>query len=292
MDINLLKERFEKIITKIKKIDKDYVIIGVIVIAVFIFMIINLGKIKEFENKDNDKIINVESSINTGDDKSEENKEQKDDNSKEQIVNGGGIFVHIDGYINNPGVYEIKENDRIKTLIDKAGGFKEGYSIKNINLAAKLSDGDKIYIPSVSEEKNSENNNNININSSGKGQNVKSDRNNVSIMKNNSKININTANISELKQITGIGESTANKIIDYRENVGKFKKIEDIKEVKGIGDAKYESLEYKKRPTMAVFIVLFKKPVLNRWAKPQCLWDKIIRSYTRHTESNSPFQYM
>ena len=245
MDINLLKEKFKKIITKIKKIDKDYVIIGVIVIAVIIFMIINLGKIKEFENKDNDKITNVESSINTDDDKNEENKEQKDDNSKEQIVNGGGIFVHIDGYINNPGVYEIKENDRIKTLIDKAGGFKEGYSIKNINLAAKLSDGDKIYIPSVSEEKISENNNNINTNLSGKEQNVKSDRNNVSIMKNNSKININTANISELKQITGIGESTANKIIDYRENVGKFKKIEDIKEVKGIGDAKYESLKNK-----------------------------------------------
>ena len=245
MDINLLKERFEKIITKIKKIDKDYLIIGVIVIAVIIFMIINLGKIKEFENKDNDKMTNVESSINTDDDKSEENKEQKDDNSKEQIVNGGGIFVHIDGHINNPGVYEIKENDRIKTLIDKAGGFKEGYSIKNINLAAKLSDGDKIYIPSVSEEKVIENNNNINTNLSGKGQNVKSDRNNVSIMKNNSKININTANMSELKQITGIGESTANKIIDYRENVGKFKKIEDIKEVKGIGDAKYESLKNK-----------------------------------------------
>ena len=245
MDINILKEKFKKIITKIKKIDKDYVIIGVIVIAVIIFMIINLGKIKEFENKDNDKMTNVESSINTDNDKSEENKEQKDDNSKEQIVNGGGIFVHIDGYINNPGVYEIKENDRIKTLIDKAGGFKEGYSIKNINLAAKLSDGDKIYIPSVSEEKVSENNNNININSSGKGQNVKTDRNNVSVMKNNSKININTANISELKQITGIGESTANKIIDYRENVGKFKKIEDIKEVKGIGDAKYESLKNK-----------------------------------------------
>lgn len=246
MDINILKEKFKKIITKIKKIDKDYLIIGVIVIAVIIFMIINLGKIKEFENKDNDKITNVESSINTDDDKSEENKEQKDDNSKEQIVNGGGIFVHIDGYINNPGVYEIKENDRIKTLIDKAGGFKEGYSIKNINLAAKLSDGDKIYIPSVSEEKKSENNNiNTNLNSSGKGQNVKIDRNNVGIMKNNSKININTANMSELKQITGIGESTANKIIDYRENVGKFKKIEDIKEVKGIGDAKYESLKNK-----------------------------------------------
>ena len=233
MDINILKEKFKKIITKIKKIDKDYVIIGVIVIAVIIFMIINLGKIREFENKDNDKIINVESSINTGDDKSEENKEQKDDNSKEQIVNGGGIFVHIDGYINNPGVYEIKENDRIKTLIDKAGGFKEGYSIKNINLAAKLSDGDKIYIPNREEEKQIET-------TEVKGNNTGT----VKITK-NSKININKASISELKQITGIGESTANKIIDYRDNVGKFKKIEDIKEVKGIGDSKYESIKDK-----------------------------------------------
>ena len=59
MEINILKEKIEKIITKIKKIDKDYVIIGVIVIAVIIFMIINLGKIKEFENKDNDKITPV-----------------------------------------------------------------------------------------------------------------------------------------------------------------------------------------------------------------------------------------
>ena len=68
--------------------------------------------------------------------------------------------------------------------------------------------------------------------------------NNVNITKNN-KININTANVSELKQITGIGESTANKIIDYRQNVGKFKKIEDIKEVKGIGESKFESLKNK-----------------------------------------------
>ena len=244
MNIDIIKDKFKIIISKIKKLDKDYIIIGIIIISVIIFMVLNIGKVKEFEEKETTG--NIEKNITV----SEENKDNKEkegneEDKKENISSETGIFVHIDGYINNPGVYEIKENDRIKTLIDKAGGFKEGYSIKNINLAAKLSDGDKIYIPSVSEEKNSENNNNININSSGKGQNVKADRNNVSIMKNNSKININTANISELKQITGIGESTANKIIDYRENVGKFKKIEDIKEVKGIGDAKYESLKNK-----------------------------------------------
>ena len=244
MNIDIIKDKFKIIISKIKKLDKDYIIIGIIIISVIIFMVLNIGKVKEFEEKETTG--NIEKNIKVSEEsKDNKEKEGNEEDKKENISSETGIFVHIDGYINNPGVYEIKENDRIKTLIDKAGGFKEGYSIKNINLAAKLSDGDKIYIPSVSEEKNSENNNNINTNLSGKGQNVKTDRNNVSIMKNNSKININTANISELKQITGIGESTANKIVDYRENVGKFKKIEDIKEVKGIGDAKYESLKNK-----------------------------------------------
>ena len=112
-------------------------------------------------------------------------------------------------------------------------------------MAAKLSDGDKVYIPSIEEEKILGNQNNNNVNTVGKHTNNGNNlNNNVSITKNN-KININTANVSELKQITGIGESTANKIIDYRENVGKFKKIEDIKEVKGIGDSKFESLKNK-----------------------------------------------
>ena len=124
--------------------------------------------------------------------------------------------------------------------------MKNCYSIININLAANLSDWDKVYIPSIEEEKTLGNqNNNISVNTVGKHtNNGNNSNNNVNITKNN-KININTANVSELKQITGIGESTANKIIDYRQNVGKFKKIEDIKEVKGIGDSKFESLKNK-----------------------------------------------
>lgn len=57
------------------------------------------------------------------------------------------------GYVNIPGIYEIKKEDRINTAVEKAGGFKKGYSIKNINLASKLEDGDKIYIPSIEEDK-------------------------------------------------------------------------------------------------------------------------------------------
>ena len=245
MNIDIIKDKFKIIISKIKKLDKDYIIIGIIIISVIIFMVLNIGKVKEFEEKETTG--NIDKNITV----SEENKDNKEkegneEDKKENILSTTGIYVHIDGYVNNPGVYQIKENERINVLIEKAGGLKNGYSIKNINLAAKLSDGDKVYVPSVEEEKTLGNkNNNISVNTVGKHtNNGNNSNNNVNITKNN-KININTANVSELKQITGIGESTANKIIDYRQNVGKFKKIEDIKEVKGIGDSKFESLKNK-----------------------------------------------
>lgn len=247
MNIDMIKDKFKIIIGKIKKLDKDYIIIGIIIISVITFMVLNIGKVKEFEEKETTG--NIEKNI-TVSEESKDNKEKEgnEEDKKENISSETGIFVHIDGYVNNPGVYQIKENERINLLIEKAGGLKNGYSIKNINLAAKLSDGDKVYIPSIEEEKslgNQNNNNNNNANIGGKHTNNGNNlNNNVSITKNN-KININKANVSELKQITGIGESTANKIIDYRENVGKFKKIEDIKEVKGIGDSKFESLKNK-----------------------------------------------
>ena len=142
-----------------------------------------------------------------------------------------------------PGIYEIRKKDRINTAVEKAGGFEKGYSIKNINLASKLEDGDKIYIPSIEEDKQ---NDSVNTRDNIEKRTgiIKNEKKSESSNKENTgKININKASQSELKQINGVGDSTANKIIDYRENVGKFKKIEDIKEVKGIGDAKFEAIK-------------------------------------------------
>lgn len=227
MNIEKVKEKIKGAITNIRKLDKDYIVIGIIIIAVIIFIVLNIGKVTEFNKEEKEN-----TTINASIEESKNDIEEKE-NKEEPKEMGTGIFVHIDGWIQNPGVYEIKENDRVNTIIEKAGGLKEGASIKSINLAARLSDGDKIYIPNREEEKQIET--------------TEVKRNNTGTVKitKNSKININKASISELKQITGIGESTANKIIDYRENVGKFKKIEDIKEVKGIGDSKYESIKDK-----------------------------------------------
>jgi competence protein comEA helix-hairpin-helix repeat region len=227
MNIEKVKEKIKGAITNIRKLDKDYIVIGIIIIAVIIFIVLNIGKVTEFNKEEKEN-----TTINASIEESKNDIEEKE-NKEEPKEMGTGIFVHIDGWIQNPGVYEIKENDRVNTIIEKAGGLKEGASIKSINLAARLSDGDKIYIPNREEEKQIET-------TEVKGNNTGT----VKITK-NSKININKASISELKQITGIGESTANKIIDYRDNVGKFKKIEDIKEVKGIGDSKYESIKDK-----------------------------------------------
>lgn len=227
MNIEKVKEKIKGAITNIRKLDKDYIVIGIIIIAVIIFIVLNIGKVTEFNKEEKEN-----TTINASIEESKNDIEEKE-NKEEPKEMGTGIFVHIDGWIQNPGVYEIKENDRVNTIIEKAGGLKEGASIKSINLAARLSDGDKIYIPNREEEKQIET-------TEVKGNNTGT----VKITK-NSKININKASISELKQITGIGELTANKIIDYRDNVGKFKKIEDIKEVKGIGDSKYESIKDK-----------------------------------------------
>lgn len=108
-------------------------------------------------------------------------------------------------------------------------------------MAYKLEDGMKIHIP-TKQEKKIENETAINkseyiTNSSGISiDGEKSEE------KQNSKININTATQTQLESLPGIGSSTAQKILAYRKEKGKFSKIEDIKQVNGIGDAKFEKI--------------------------------------------------
>lgn len=139
------------------------------------------------------------------------------------------IKVYVAGEVNNPGVIELEEGSRIEDAIEGAGGVKAEANLKNINLAYAISDGEKIYIPNVSEENEEENvpeSNTSNPNTNAKG-----------------KVNINKATATELTSVPGIGASTAQKIITYREENGKFQTIEDVKKVSGIGESKFESMK-------------------------------------------------
>lgn len=159
------------------------------------------------------------------------------DETKEENV----IIVHVSGAVNQEGIIELSENSRIADAIEKAGGLKDEACIDEINLAYMLEDGIKIHIPTVEEQKennNVENNNNIYIRSE---SNLSSEKNNNK--KKKGKININTAVQEELETLPGIGPTTSLKIINYRNENGKFKSIEDIKEVSGIGESKFNNIK-------------------------------------------------
>ena len=136
----------------------------------------------------------------------------------------GTIVVYICGAVNENKVITLKENSRICDAIDAVGGLTDEADLTNINLAYILEDGEKIYIPK-------------------KGDEIQNTTISYTNSQNSSKININKATQSELETIPGIGPSTALKIIKYREENGKFSKIEDIKNISGIGEAKYEQMK-------------------------------------------------
>lgn len=135
------------------------------------------------------------------------------------------IFVDVGGEVNKPSVVELDEGSRVADAIEAAGGLTEKADVSEINRAALVSDGEKIFVPSFETE----------MGESGMGgsnQGYLDDR-----------ININTADSEELQELTGVGPAIAERIISYREDNGRFKSIEDIKNVSGIGDKTYEKFK-------------------------------------------------
>ena len=172
-----------------------------------------------------------------------------EDISEEEILIGtlyqeekeGEIVVHITGCVAEEGIVRLKEGDRIADAIDSAGGLTMDASIKNVNLAYVLQDGQKIYIPSNIEEDDEEEESIVTYESGEKV--IKDEPSNIGIQNINQKININTATQTQLETLSGIGPSTAAKIIEYRTKNGKFTNIEEIKNVSGIGDIKFTNIK-------------------------------------------------
>ena len=211
---------------KIKKIG-IIIIIMVLIIGYFIYQRKNEFTISE-EKVSTENII----------------KEPEEEKSKK-------IVVHISGAVEQEGIVELEENSRIADAIEKVGGLKENAETKGINLAYKVEDGMKIYIPTKEEFQNKESqemnkeNQYVYEGIKENGLQEKSSQRNSELKGTigNKKVNINKASQEELDSLPGIGPSTASKILEYRRENGNFKNIEDIKGVSGIGESKFEKIK-------------------------------------------------
>ncbi|MDO5329690.1 MAG: ComEA family DNA-binding protein [Coriobacteriia bacterium] len=130
------------------------------------------------------------------------------------------IQVHVAGAVAKPGVYKLAQGSRIMDAINAAGGFTSEANQTSLNLAKTVEDGEQILIETNTAQTPQTSND-------------------------NGKVNINTADLSQLQTLSGVGPATAQKIIDYRSANGKFKSIEDLKKVSGIGDKTYEKFKDK-----------------------------------------------
>ncbi len=137
------------------------------------------------------------------------------------------VFVYVVGAVNKPGVYEVPAGTRIFNVLDSAGGLREDAAAEGLNLAAVVQDASVIRVPDRQEYSE--------IREDLPGITYGGDKKGL--------ININSASVSELTTLNGIGESRAQAIVSYREENGFFNSIEDIKNVSGIKDGLFNKIK-------------------------------------------------
>jgi competence protein ComEA len=128
------------------------------------------------------------------------------------------IYVHILGEVRRPGLYALRDGDRAVDAVAAAGGFTEAADAAGLNLARFVSDGEQIIVPAIGE-----------VPAAGPAGVP-------------GKVNLNTADAALLDTLPGVGPATAAQIIAWRDQNGRFESIEDLLDVSGIGQAKFDGL--------------------------------------------------
>ena len=207
-------------------------LISILVIVVLsVGIIYNISGFKSLNKNDTESVFIDDQNINIDNYSEEEgiSKEFKGtDSANEKKIENKTITVEIKGAVNKPDVYTLDENSIINDLIDLAGGITESADLSNINRAKKLQNHEMIYITDKNEENEKKN---LSANQS------------VGSAGSESLLDLNIATVDQLKTLNGIGDSKAKNIVEYREQNGGFKSIEEIKNVTGIGDKMFEKIK-------------------------------------------------
>ena len=142
------------------------------------------------------------------------------------------LTVDVRGAVAKPGVYTLTAGSRVQDALAQAGDVLPNAETRTLNLARKVNDGEQIYVPTVGE-----------ATVPPPATSGKSAPANAPTKTPIGRINLNTATLEELDVLPGIGPSIAQRIIDYRNQNGAFKQIEDLKKVRGIGDALFSQIK-------------------------------------------------
>jgi competence protein ComEA len=141
-----------------------------------------------------------------------------------------GSFVHVTGAVRRPGVYRVPSWARLDLAVKRAGGPARGADLAGVNLAAKVSDGQQVVVPTrVAAGAATDS-------SAPEGAAAPA-----------APISLNTATIEQLDELDGVGPATAQKILDWRKEHGGFRSIDDLKQVSGIGPKRFDALKDKVR---------------------------------------------
>lgn len=159
------------------------------------------------------------------------------------------IYVHICGAVINPGVYELEAGSRVFAGIEAAGGFSENACEDYVNQADRLSDGERLVIPTVEEVEQAKEDGTYQAlwatGTADKGTLDTEEDKTGSLANGDGLVNINTATESELGNVKGIGAGKAAAIVQYRQENGNFASTEDIMKVSGIKEGTYEKIKDK-----------------------------------------------
>ena len=192
---------------------------------------------KNSNNNNNDITIDISKQNNTEKQILEKETQTQQTNTSEIVKESdlstvNQIYVHICGSVNNSGVYMCDINSRLFEVIELAGGFTQEADETYLNLVEKISDGQRIYVPSKEEVLTGNIENISQVNNNQAQSNIAT-----------SLININTASKEQLMTLPGIGEAKALDIISYRSTNGNFKNTEDIKNISGIKESAYSKIK-------------------------------------------------
>lgn len=208
------------------KTKKETVLFGFLVVLIMILtsMLLFLFTTKNLAGKEE---TDIEQYLETNTSETNNNTAQTVSESEIDKVDEKK-YVDIKGAVHHPGVYQIDGEMRLMDVIEAAGGFLVSADQTNINLALKLTDQMVIYVPQKGEEIDTAAFNTA-IDEKSKDEEIR--------------VNVNTADLTELQVLSGIGAKKAQEIINYREENGSFQTIEEITKVSGIGEKTFELLK-------------------------------------------------